>query len=173
MSINKRNNDMTNIEEIARRIDNMESTIAGLKDALTRLRKDETTQTPVYTKESNLTSRERAKIEDIMENFDFQKVHDVMEQLDWKWAMSKNGVPTIDEMKHEAKRLLIDACVERTCVATGGFRAVYEDDEPGGTDPYIGLEFIVEECEGFVDDDEDEDGIEKDPAPWARGGAAE
>ena len=77
-----------------------------------------------------------------------------MEQLDWKWTSTKPGVPTIDEMKCEAKRLLIDACIEKTCIATGGFRAVYEECSQGDPDPYIGLEFIIEECEGFVDEDE-------------------
>jgi hypothetical protein len=93
-----------------------------------------------------------------LEDFNFQKVHDVMKQLDWKWAMTKYGVPTIDELKSEAKRLLIDACVEHTCVATGGFRAVYEAGEtPDDPDTYIALEFIIEECEGFVDDDSDDE----------------
>ena len=100
------------------------------------------------------------KIQNIMEDFDFQKVHAVMEQLDWKWAMTKYGVPTLDELKSEAKRLLIDACVERTCVSTGGFRAVYEESFQGDPDPYIGLEFIVVEYEGFVDDEDDDEGNE-------------
>ena len=77
-----------------------------------------------------------------------------MGQLDWTWASTKYGVPTIDEMKCEAKRLLIDACIEKTCVSTGGFRAVYEECSQGDPDPYIGLEFIIEECEGLVDEDE-------------------
>lgn len=159
--------------ELEKRVNEFEGILKEIRDELKS--QNGKVQTVVQTKESKLTFTQRMKIQDIMEDFNFQKVHDVMEQLDWKWAMSKYGVPTVEEMKAEAKRLLIDACVERTCVATGGFRAVYEDDEPGGTDPYIGLEFIVEECEGFVDDDEDEDesGIEKDPAPWAKGGAAE
>lgn len=159
--------------ELEKRMNGFEGILKEIRDELKS--QNGKIQTVVQTKESKLTFTQRMKIQDIMEDFNFQKVHDVMEQLDWKWAMSKYGVPTVEEMKAEAKRLLIDACVERTCVATGGFRAVYEDDEPGGTDPYIGLEFIVEECEGFVDDDEDEDEdeIEKDPAPWAKGGAAE
>ena len=117
-------------------------------------------QTVVETKESKLTSTEMMKIQDILEDFNFQKVHDVMKQLDWKWAMTTYGVPTIDELKREAKRLLIDACIEHTCVATGGFRAVYEEGTPNDPEPYIGLEFIIEECEGFVDDDSSEDRAE-------------
>lgn len=159
--------------ELEKRVNGFEGILKEIRDEL-KSQNGERIQTVIRTKESKLTSTQRAKIQDIMEDFDFQKVHDVMEKLDWKWAMSKNGVPTIDEMKAEAKRLLIDACIERTCVSTGGFRAVYEECSQGDPDPYIGLEFIVEDCEGFVDD-EDDDGDDdvEDKAPWARWGASE
>lgn len=164
--------------ELEKRVNGFEGILKEIRDELKsqngKSQNGERIQTVISTKESKLTSTQKAKIQDIMEDFDFQKVHDVMEKLDWKWAMSKNGVPTIDEMKHEAKRLLIDACIERTCVSTGGFRAVYEECSQGDPDPYIGLEFIVEDCEGFVDD-EDDDGDDdvEDKAPWARWGASE
>ena len=160
--------------ELEKRVNDFEGILKEIRDELKS--QNGQIQPVVRTKESKLTFTQKMKIQDIMRDFDFQKVHDVMEQLDWKWAtISGYGVPTIDEMKYEANRLLIDACIERTCVSTGGFRAVYDECGQGDPDPYIGLEFIVEECEGFVDDDEDEDedGVEKDPAPWARGGTAE
>lgn len=164
--------------ELEKRVNGFEGILKEIRDELKsqngKSQNGERIQTVIRTKESKLTSTQRAKVQDIMEDFDFQKVHDVMEQLDWKWAMSKNGVPTIDEMKHEAKRLLIDACVERTCVSTGGFRAVYEECSQGDPDPYIGLEFIVEDCEGFVDDEDDDDGDDdEDKAPWSSWGASE
>ena len=165
------------LKELEERIDKFQDTLNEIKEALTKqicetCKQGDTIQNKVCTKESKLTSRERAKIEDIMENFNFDKVHKIMTMLDWKWAMTANGVPSMDELRAEAKRLLIDAAVERTCVATGGFRAVYESD--GSDDPYIGLEFIVEECEGFVDDEDDDDHTDGTyPSPWARGGAAE
>ena len=105
-------------------------------------------------KEAALSRVEVEKIANIMDQFDFEKVHDVMNYLDWKWAMTKSGVPTVDELKNEAHRILVDACYEKTNIATGGFRAVYESSCPADDDPYIGLEFIVEECEGFVDDED-------------------
>ena len=141
--------------ELEKRVTGFEGILKEIRDGLKS--QNEKAQIAPQTKESKLTSMQRAKIQDIMEDFDFQKVHDVMTYLDWKWAMSKHGVPTIDELKNEANRLLIDACVEKNCVSTGGFRAVYEECSPGDPDPYIGLEFIVEECEGFVDDDDEED----------------
>ena len=143
--------------ELEKKVNGFESILKEIRDELkSQNRKSQNEKNPscVQTKESKLTHTQKMKIQNIMEDFDFQKVHNVMEQLDWKWTSTKPGVPTIDEMKCEAKRLLIDACIEKTCIATGGFRAVYEECSQGDPDPYIGLEFIIEECEGFVDEDE-------------------
>ena len=150
--------------ELEKKVNGFESILKEIRDELkSQNRKSQNEKNPscVQTKESKLTHTQKMKIQNIMEEFDFQKVHNVMEQLDWKWAhskynvpTSKYNVPTIDEMKCEAKRLLIDACIEKTCVATGGFRAVYEECSQGDPDPYIGLEFIIEECEGLIDEDE-------------------
>ena len=153
MSINE-----SRLNELEARINSFENILKDIRDELKSQNAGDKIQTVICTKESKLTFTERMKIQDILEDFNFQKVHDVMKQLDWKWAMTKYGVPTLDELKSEAKRLLIDACVEHTCVATGGFRAVYEAGEsPDDPEPYIGLEFIIEECEGFVDDDDDDE----------------
>ena len=102
--------------------------------------------------DDRLNDDDDAKIKSILNHFDFNRVKKVMDVLNWKWASScsKNGVPDIDEIRKLATRLLIDACVEKTNISTGGFRAVYDDNGDG--DPYVGLEFIVEECEGFAED---------------------
>ena len=153
MSINE-----SRLNELEAQINSFGCILKDIRDELKSQNAGDKIQTVVRTKESKLTFTERMKIQDILEDFNFQKVHDVMEQLDWKWAMTKYGVPTLDELKSEAKRLLIDACVEKTCVATGGFRAVYEAGEtPDDPETYIALEFIIEECEGFVDDDSDDE----------------
>jgi hypothetical protein len=153
MSINE-----SRLNELEAQINSFGCILKDIRDELKSQNAGDKIQTVVRTKESELTFTERMKIQDILEDFNFQKVHDVMEQLDWKWAMTKYGVPTLDELKSEAKRLLIDACVEKTCVATGGFRAVYEAGEtPDDPETYIALEFIIEECEGFVDDDSDDE----------------
>ena len=150
--------DENKLNELEARINSFGCILKDIRDELKSQNAGDKIQTVVRTKESKLTFTERMKIQDILEDFNFQKVHDVMEQLDWKWAMTKYGVPTLDELKSEAKRLLIDACVEKTCVATGGFRAVYEAGEtPDDPETYIALEFIIEECEGFVDDDSDDE----------------
>lgn len=155
------------LDKLEARLDAIMDTLEGFKSEIKEIRSGGKIETVEVDDDNHqddlefisLEPVERAKIEDILKNFDFEKVHDVMEKLDWKWAMSRYGVPTIDEMKHEAKRLLEASATEKTCVATGGFKAVYEADESNVPDdnPYIGLEFILEECEGFVDGDgEDE-----------------
>ena len=145
--------DEIKLNELEARINSFGCILKDIRDELKSQTDGNRIQNDVNTKESKLTFTQRMKVQNIMKDFNFQKVHDVMEQLDWKWAMSKYGVPTIDELKTEAKRLLVDACIERTCVATGGFRAVYENGSADDPDPFIGLEFIIEECEGFVDDE--------------------
>lgn len=100
--------------------------------------------------DDRLDDEDDAKIKSILNHFDFNTVKKIMDVLNWKWVLSKNGVPDIDEIRKLATRLLIDACVEKQNISTGGFKAVYDDNGDG--DPYVGLEFIVEECEGFVED---------------------
>jgi hypothetical protein len=45
-------------------------------------------------------------IEEIIENFDFDKCHRAMEVLNWKWVVV--GVPTVEIIKERAKRRLDD-----------------------------------------------------------------
>lgn len=74
-------------------------------------------------------------IDDIMKNFDFQRVRDVMVFLRWSWTTT-NGIPMIDEIRHFAKEILIKAYNENTCVSSCGFEACYID----GT---LGLKFVL------------------------------
>jgi len=145
------------IEELENKMNSFESTLLEIKNALVQQRKRETVQViPPYSRLDALSRVEREKVESIMDQFDFEKVQSVMEDLDWKWAGTKFGVPTVEEMKREAERLLIDAVQEETTCSTGGFRAVYESEGAADPDPYIGLEFILEEREGFKREDDDD-----------------
>ena len=102
-----------------------------------------------------LPTKLRNKIDDIMENFDFERVHKVMDVIGWRWVFALNGIPSVEELKKTAKTLLVSACKEKTTVSTGGFKAIYEEsskwDDDDDKDPYVGLEFILEEWEGFDD----------------------
>ena len=131
------------------RLDKLENMMKSIMDEIKELRNQ--SKCDVSDKlDSRLNDDEDAKIKSILNNFDFNKVKKIMDVLNWKWASSKNGFPDMDEIRKLATRLLIDACVEKQNISTGGFRAVYDDNGDG--DPYVGLEFIVEECEGFVED---------------------
>ena len=131
------------------RLDKLEDMMKSIMDEIQELRNP--SKCDVSDKlDSRLNDDDDAKIKSILNHFDFHTVKKVMDVLNWKWASSKNGVPDIDEIRKLATRLLIDACVEKTNISTGGFRAVYDDNGDG--DPYVGLEFIVEECEGFAED---------------------
>jgi len=37
-----------------------------------------------------------------MDEFNFATVHKTMVALDWKWASSKNYIPSMDELRAEA-----------------------------------------------------------------------
>ena len=131
------------------RLDKLENMMKSIMDEIKELRNQ--SKCDVSDKlDSRLNDDEDAKIKSILNNFDFNKVKKIMDVLNWKWASSKNGFPDMDEIRKLATRLLIDACVEKQNISTGGFRAVYDDNGDGY--PYVGLEFIVEECEGFVED---------------------
>jgi hypothetical protein len=48
-------------------------------------------------------------VDEIIDNFNFNKVHKVMEYLDWKVDYSNNNVPTIIELKNFARKLINEA----------------------------------------------------------------
>lgn len=79
-------------------------------------------------KNKNMINRQNA-IDEIIENFDWGKVHKTMEFLDWKWATTDNEVPTIGQLVNSSHRLLLEAYEGALrekmdfSIATGGFRA--------------------------------------------------
>ena len=133
------------------RLDKLENMMKSIMDEIKELRNQSKCDASDKL-DDRLDDDVDAKIKSILNHFDFNRVKKVMDVLNWKWASScsKNGFPDMDEIRKLATRLLIDACVEKQNISTGGFKAVYDDNGDG--DPYVGLEFIVEECEGFAED---------------------
>jgi hypothetical protein len=94
-------------------------------------------------------------IDDIMDNFDFIKVQNAMFALDWKWASSKNYIPSMDELRTETERLLRDAADIRLnmCIgepwgtpiscSTGGFKATAHCNEDKTKITRLDLDFIL------------------------------
>lgn len=84
-------------------------------------------------------------IDEIMDFFDFDKVHKVMTMLDWKWALN-NGLEIPDKsiIRKHARRLLKEVLINKKneeyyYISSGGFKATWQYDE-------LNLEFILETC---------------------------
>jgi hypothetical protein len=52
----------------------------------------------------------KVMIKDIMDNFDFDKVYEAMDALDWKW---RGEIPSLYDLREEADRLLWGAAKSR------------------------------------------------------------
>jgi len=87
------------------------------------------------------------QVEEVIESFDFTRVHRVMESLEWTWA-NIDRVPTTAELVTEARRLLSELEGRPGVHGSGGLRASYKDD---GT---LSLKFIL--CESWSGPGEDE-----------------
>ena len=76
-------------------------------------------------------------INEIVENFDWEKTHNAMKLLEWRWASTdtEDGVPTIGNLMVTAINLLRDAYDgameenETYHAGTGGFEAVAHVDK--------------------------------------------
>ena len=96
-------------------------------------------------------------IDNIMESFDFNKVRKVMWHLDWRWASSENGTPSIEQLKETAERLLRGAAEYRlgnyfdshwelgVTNGTGGFQATAYCDRMKTRITCLDLKFVVTE----------------------------
>lgn len=100
-------------------------------------------------------------VEPVISSFDFERVHKAMKAMGWKWdqIQSSNGsVPSIDQMKASARRLLVDvvSCKQHTIVACGGFCAEKSINNIDPLDDGLILRFILDESEWYFGDFQDE-----------------
>lgn len=88
---------------------------------------------------------------EVLDNFDFERVHKVMELLEWTWVTKKkeHKIPSVKKMKKHAGELIDNALkglkksgLEQYSISTGGFEACAFHGEEGIE---VGLRFIVEE----------------------------
>lgn len=76
------------------------------------------------------------RTQEILDNFEFHKVHDVMTYLNWHWY-TVGGVPTLDDLKRTAEYLLREVTKHPKrggSISTGGFYAdyrVYKNTDDG------------------------------------------
>jgi len=90
-------------------------------------------------------------LDDVIDHFDFDKVHRVMEYLDWVWVTadgSSTEVPSIPRLKQAARKHLRRAFAKNITVGSGGLEASYVPPAPewGDEDPYglLELKFVLE-----------------------------
>ena len=100
-------------------------------------------------------------IRDIMDYFNFDQVETAMDALDWRW---RGEVPTIDDLREEAERLLRGAAESRLgeykdthheipiLNATGGFEAKAWCDEAKTKITGLDLAFIVTSWDSSIED---------------------
>lgn len=101
----------------------------------------------------------RDNIDEIMDNFDFDKVHKVMEVTGWQWAsrddMNTMYQPEVSDLRTRARQLMRGAVEEMLArgekkwgTETGGFRVeCWNDCDDGRID--LRLDFIVESWNNF------------------------
>jgi hypothetical protein len=101
-------------------------------------------------------------IDKILDEFNFAKVRKAMEALDWKWAGV--GIPTIDDLRNEAHRLLRGAAnarlyefkddhwLEGIQNSTGGFQAMAWCDEDKTKIIRLDLKFVLTSWDEEIED---------------------
>ena len=100
-------------------------------------------------------------IDDIIENFDFDKVQSVMDYLNWRWV---GEYVTVDMLKKEARRLLRGAAEARLgqyknehweqaiIHGTGGFQASAFCDEYKTKIVALELKFVLADWDAQIED---------------------
>jgi hypothetical protein len=88
------------------------------------------------------------QIEDLLDEFNFEKVKKVMDFLEWVYHDSPDKQVSIAELRKQARRLLkitYNAEPSPTYYTSSGGFAVSRYMYPGDTQKYISLQFVVTE----------------------------
>jgi hypothetical protein len=99
----------------------------------------------------SLTNNDHDTIWEILENFDFDRVAEVMQFLGWMWTTNDAPrVPDVNELRSEARKRCIEAISRAREIpgkelhsSCGGFDAIAEVDEDGKI--WLTLQFVVTE----------------------------
>lgn len=95
-------------------------------------------------------NRELEIIEDILDEFDFTRVQQVMEALDWTWfesGVSPAEVPTLGKLRKKARFLLKECMnVPEFSTATGG---LWASKKTFDGEPYYRLQFVVASWDNY------------------------
>jgi hypothetical protein len=91
-------------------------------------------------------------IDEIIDKFNFERVHFVMTALDWQWLTTEgNGhaVPTLAKLKAMARHLLRESVADKQ-VGSGGFVATYHPKSKD-TSEYFDLKFVLHHADSYDD----------------------
>lgn len=92
-------------------------------------------------------------IDEVLDDFNFERVHCAMTAIDWKWQTTGgNGlaVPTIARLKARA-RILLHAAIKDKYIATGGLHAQYHPAD-GTEREWFQLQFVLCEADNCPND---------------------
>ena len=92
-------------------------------------------------------------IDDIMDNFDFDKVHEAMLLLGWRWVNHDTQafeIPEISELRKRARGLMRNAIAssrDSYTTATGGFQV---DKETIEGKVFLSLSFVLTSWDNYA-----------------------
>ena len=87
------------------------------------------------------------KVINILNNFNFHRVHKIMKMLNWKWYIKDSGetrIPYESEIRTAASEILMNLLEQKESgkkdyiISSGGLKGVLDDGD-------FGLEFILED----------------------------
>lgn len=99
-----------------------------------------------------LSVNQIALIDEVIDKFNFERVHVTMTALDWQWQTTRNDgmeLPSVARLKAMARYLLTEATTEKI-VGSGGFQAEYHLDLNKNQE-YYALKFILCEADSYDD----------------------
>ena len=109
---------------------------------------------PIPKIEYTFSDEVKESIEGLLDCFDFQRVLEVMNALNWSWWFT-DGVPEIWDVRKEARQRLkeavkglINSGKKRYYSSCGGFLAEAETEE-GNPKIYLKLSFVVSEWDNW------------------------
>ena len=92
-----------------------------------------------------MTEEQRKAVDNIMDWFDFERVHKTMRALRWEWIGAEEKIPCQGEIRERARQLLTDAIQSEMSIGSGGLQVTYVPVEG-----FLKLEFVVSEWDALI-----------------------
>ena len=92
-----------------------------------------------------MTEDQRKAVDNIMDWFDFDKVHRTMKALRWEWIGAEEKIPCQGEIRERARQLLTDAIQSEMSIGSGVLQVTYVPVEG-----FLKLEFVVSEWDALI-----------------------